>query len=42
MEIKGQTHEKSKKNDGIKPSDRKKKEKKNKPEYENFDGEPIE
>lgn len=42
MEFKGQTHKKSKKNDGIKPEDRNRKGKKNKPQYENFNGEDIE
>ncbi|SHH63181.1 hypothetical protein [Clostridium grantii] len=42
MEIKGQTHKKSKKNDGIKPADRNNKKGKNSSKYENHNGEPIE
>ncbi|WP_097025862.1 hypothetical protein [Clostridium peptidivorans] len=40
--FKGDKHQKSGKNDGVKPIDRvKKRDKKNPPAYENFDGEKI-
>jgi hypothetical protein len=42
MAFKGETHKKSKKNDGIKPSDRNNKKGKIFSKYENHKGEPIE
>lgn len=39
--LKGETHKKGKKHDGIKPEDRGSKNKKNPPEYSNFQGNEL-